>query len=260
MKRTLRACGAVLAFLLWNLAYGGALLWAPSSVGIPLALGATALYLLVMVFPRGWGRAARRRAATLRLRSPPRALRPWLAAAVPALLALSATLDIVYGGLVRVPPQAYDPFAELSGTLLGRLAVAVAAVAIAPLVEELVFRGLLQRTLERRWGTGWGIGVAAALFALAHGIPSAFPLYLLLGVAFGFAVWVSGSIWAGVALHAANNALAYLSLAWDSPAEPRVTVWQTGPTAAWLLALAGLAAAAAAAAWVVRGMLRNTSG
>lgn len=251
------AVGHILAFLLWNLAYGAALLWAPRPLGIPLALGATALYLVAVVLPRGWARDARLRAATLRLRPPPAAQWPWIAAAVPVLLVLSATLDIVYGGLVRISPQAYDPLGDLADTSLGRLAVAVAAVGIAPLVEELIFRGLLQRTLERSWGPAWGIGIAAAVFGVAHAILSAFPLYFFLGVAFGFVVFACRSVWAGVVLHAANNAFAYLSLALLPAEGTRETVWETGLTSEWMSALVGLLIAGIAAGWVARGMLRQ---
>jgi membrane protease YdiL (CAAX protease family) len=252
----LRVLLPLVAFLLWNLAYAGALLLLPPPAGIALALVFTAVYLWLAVFPRGPGWAAARRASTLRLRPPLPRTRRWLAAAVPVSLVLSGSLDIVYSGLVRIPMDAYNPFGGLTGTPLGRLSIAVVAIGIAPLVEELVFRGLLQRSLERRWDLRRGIAGAAAVFALVHGIPAAFPLYLFLGVVFGFVVYATRSIWSGVILHAANNSLAFLSLSFAPEELVRPTLHESGFTPEWWTALGVLTLALIAGGWLARGMLR----
>lgn len=61
-------------------------------------------------------------------------------------------------------------------TGLGVFVVATIAVVGAPIVEELFFRGLLQRSLESSLGVGGAIAAQGALFGLAHVNP-------LLGVA-----------------------------------------------------------------------------
>ena len=48
---------------------------------------------------------------------------------------------------------------------------AIVAVVGAPIVEELVFRGVLQRSLAARYGYGWAIPVQAVLFGLYHLTP-----------------------------------------------------------------------------------------
>ena len=49
-----------------------------------------------------------------------------------------------------------------------RILVASLAVLTAPLVEEVVYRGVLYTGIERAWGRGAGIGLVTLLFALVH--------------------------------------------------------------------------------------------
>lgn len=63
--------------------------------------------------------------------------------------------------------------------------ISVAAIVIAPLSEELMFRVILQSGLKQWFGTGWGIGLAALIFASVHGFPDSlgiFPLAIVLGI------------------------------------------------------------------------------
>jgi membrane protease YdiL (CAAX protease family) len=48
---------------------------------------------------------------------------------------------------------------------------AIVAVVGAPILEELVFRGVIQRSLAARYGYGWAIPVQAVLFGLYHLTP-----------------------------------------------------------------------------------------
>jgi membrane protease YdiL (CAAX protease family) len=98
-----------------------------------------------------------------------------------------------------------------SGYLLGFVAVAI----VAPLVEELLFRGYLQSALSRRFGPKkqWiAILVASLIFAAIHFQPLAFPLLAALGAGFGYLYHRTGSLKVNVALHMLNNGLAFLAL------------------------------------------------
>ncbi len=94
-------------------------------------------------------------------------------------------------------------------TILGSL---LGAVLIAPLCEETFFRGYLFSGLLRGM-SGWAaVLVSAVLFTLVHGdIGSAVPLFIF-GIVLAVIRWRTGSIWPGIALHAANNALAAATL------------------------------------------------
>lgn len=91
---------------------------------------------------------------------------------------------------------------------LARAAVTLAAVLLAPVCEEAVFRGYLQRTLALRRTPAAAVALAALLFALRHLDPVRLPALALLGGLFGWIAWRSGSIWPAVAAHLTNNAAA----------------------------------------------------
>lgn len=246
--RTLKYLGA---FLAWNLVMSAAAFLLPPVAAIPVVIGA--YLILVRALMGGTGRATSRRRALLRLR-PLRgeALRLTLLS-IPVLLLLAWSLESIYLRLVPVPPDTLDPLGPLMETPMGALTVAILAVGMAPIVEEVFFRGLIQRTLELRLGTGWGIGIASALFAAVHLLPWVFPLHLFLGLVFGFAVYAARSIWAGVVLHAANNAAALLGMALleeEQAATP--TIWEIGPTLDLWAGLGIVVLAGALLAWIGR--------
>lgn len=253
-RRALRRILQHLAvFFLWNLAAGGALFLLPAPVGALIALLLAWLLLERYLLRRGRP-GEKRHWAVLRLRPlPPRALL-WTMAAVPALLATSWGLWEVYVGLVRIPVETLNPYAQLTGTPLGRLSLALLAVGIAPLLEEFFFRGLIQRPLERRWGPARAILFTGALFAAIHLLPWVFPLHLLLGLAFGWVVYATRSIWPGVILHAANNAAALLGMGGGEDPVARPTIWDVGIGADWWTGLALLLAGTLMSVWVARGL------
>ena len=98
-----------------------------------------------------------------------------------------------------------------------RIALTLVVASIGPLVEELLFRGVLLSALLRRLRTAWAVLASAALFALVH-LPDlhwlwyALPNLALLGVVLAWLRLRSGSLWPSVIAHASNNLLAMVAL------------------------------------------------
>jgi len=84
---------------------------------------------------------------------------------------------------------------------------------LAPLAEELVFRGLLYGWLAGRWGAGVAVIVSSIAFAAAHVELAHVVLVLPLGLVFGLLRWRTGSLWPSLAAHVANNGLAVAAVA-----------------------------------------------
>jgi membrane protease YdiL (CAAX protease family) len=74
-----------------------------------------------------------------------------------------------------------------------------------PFVEELFFRGLVQRRLLSRWSPWLAIPVTAALFALSHGNLPQMCVTFVVGLWLGVLAWRTGSIWPGMLCHAFWN-------------------------------------------------------
>ena len=81
-------------------------------------------------------------------------------------------------------------------------------VFVAPLCEEIVYRGLLWGAVERlganRW---WALGVTTFVFALAHFEFTRTPLLLVVAIPIGIARVITGRLPAGVIAHQINNLL-----------------------------------------------------
>jgi membrane protease YdiL (CAAX protease family) len=87
--------------------------------------------------------------------------------------------------------------------LLGVLALAV--VVVAPMTEELLFRGYLYPVLRRFSGVSFGCVMSGLIFATAHNELAALPTLFFLGMLLALLYERTGSIWAPIALHALFN-------------------------------------------------------
>lgn len=90
---------------------------------------------------------------------------------------------------------------------------------MAPLVEEFLFRGVLQTYLKKRMGPHAAILLSALSFALFHFSPgqgignvSLIISLLILGSFLGFLYERQGSLWAPIGLHIAFNAVSALRI------------------------------------------------
>jgi uncharacterized protein len=88
----------------------------------------------------------------------------------------------------------------------GFFAIAIAA----PLVEELLFRGLLQNALAKKLPIWGAIILSSLVFAAVHLQLYAIPGLMSLSIAFGYLYYRTGSLRMNILLHMANNAVALL--------------------------------------------------
>jgi len=84
----------------------------------------------------------------------------------------------------------------------------IVGVIIAPLVEEIFFRGFLFQGFRHRYGWIPGILISSFLFAAAHLSLVAFIPTFIMGAMLAYTYHRSNSIWPGVILHFLVNAFA----------------------------------------------------
>jgi membrane protease YdiL (CAAX protease family) len=88
-----------------------------------------------------------------------------------------------------------------------RVSIILLAVVIAPITEELVFRGYLYTVIKRFFGSLPSLVFTGVLFGLVHvNVPALVPLFVL-ACAFTIAYEVTGSLFVPMAMHALFNAL-----------------------------------------------------
>lgn len=79
---------------------------------------------------------------------------------------------------------------------------------LVPIVEELVFRGLLLGGMSRHISFGWANLAQALLFAAFHDDLPRFPFYFVMGLLAGWLVKRTGALSPAIVLHAAVNGVA----------------------------------------------------
>jgi uncharacterized protein len=104
----------------------------------------------------------------------------------------------------RLTENAEELVARAEGTTWLVLVVVVVG---APLVEELFYRGLLQRSLAARYHEVLVVVAVAALFALVHFRPVEIPGLFAIGLVFGWAALRTDRLGMAIMIHAGFNAV-----------------------------------------------------
>ena len=89
------------------------------------------------------------------------------------------------------------------GLVIGFLCVSI----LAPLVEEIVFRGFIYRIFIKVWPVWLGSLLTAAVLQDTFSISNL--ILLFLGLILNTIYHHSGSLWAAIAFHSANNTIAF---------------------------------------------------
>jgi membrane protease YdiL (CAAX protease family) len=135
--------------------------------------------------------------------------------ALKMMVALYVAFWIVAFALEQIfgkPPEQQlvtDLKAEQSFAILAGYAVLTCFV--APICEEIFFRGFVFTTFARRLGPAWGAVIAGGIFGLIHAPNPVLGLIALgvLGVALCLLYWTTQSIIPCMALHALNNSISF---------------------------------------------------
>ena len=140
----------------------------------------------------------------------PAKIAEWVAVAEP-------TLD--HGGLARIATALNE------GSGAERALFAVAVCVIAPIVEELTFRGFLFDTLARAVGGFGAWALTTVLFAAYHLDPVHAAAVLFTGACLGGLRAASGSTWPPILAHLGNNLMAAFFAVTATDGTAQVPTW-----------------------------------
>lgn len=136
--------------------------------------------------------------------------KPWASMAWCALAALGTIVPSLWlqEQMPSLPNLVEDEFGMIMRNPAGYIAIGL----MAPIAEEVVFRGAIQRALQETFSRRWvPIVVSAIIFALAHGNPAQMPHAFLVGLLIGWMFNRTGSIAPGVMFHWVNNTIAFIA-------------------------------------------------
>lgn len=193
----IQLCGGAVVTALWQLVAGNA----DTTTAMLITSTVTVSVITIAVFLlMHWAELSPRWLRT----------RPWAVLLWSVVAALGAVVPSTWLQelMPELPNWVENEFDMILSNRWGYLAIGL----LAPLAEEIVFRGAILRALLRAshlpvWGA---ISLSALLFALIHFNPAQMPHAFVVGMLLGWMYWRTGSILPGMAYHWANNSVAYV--------------------------------------------------
>ncbi len=149
-------------------------------------------------------------------------LRRWkydsLKAAIAYLTCFPACMGLVVIVSLLLPAESLkvhiliESWLELQ--LTGKVMVFISAVVLAPIAEELFFRGIVQSMLRKYIGKPWpAVIITSVIFGLLHyDTPQNVPALILFGAVLGYLYERSGRLYPAIVTHALFNALPFVVL------------------------------------------------
>jgi membrane protease YdiL (CAAX protease family) len=126
----------------------------------------------------------------------------------PVCIGLVLAMQAVLPDRLQQPHALLNWFAEVSVVWQGL--IFISAAVLAPLLEELLFRGLVQSMLRRYLGPWSAVLVASGLFALTHRELQNIPALFALGVVLGYNYERTGRLTPPIVIHALFNGMILL--------------------------------------------------
>lgn len=134
--------------------------------------------------------------------------RPWTVLSWTVVAAVGVVIPSMWTQeiLPELPNFVEDQMSQIMGNRMGYVAIGL----LAPVTEEIVFRGAILRRLLETGGNRWAmIAISALLFAVAHLNPAQMPHAFVIGLLLGWMYCRTKSVVPAVAFHWANNTIAY---------------------------------------------------
>ena len=174
------------------------------SVAIGGAVQYCLILALVLLLSRGLSRE------TLGIRPPAswRASAGWIVAAIAAIWVIGAALNpfLEAGDEQGLVPQDWD--ADRAWAFAANFVV---VAVVAPVVEELTYRGLGYAAVRQFFGAAAAVIVTGLAFGLAHGLVIALPVLTIFGLILGWLRLRTDSLLPPIILHAIFNGAALVA-------------------------------------------------
>lgn len=124
---------------------------------------------------------------------------------IPLIIAMAIIMEGIVG-LIPMPKYFRDLFEQMIQLdLAGYITLGIAA----PILEELVFRGIVLKKFLEKYTPYRAIIYSALIFGIGHLNPWQFVAAFTIGIAIGWIYWKTKSIWPGIFIHFVNNSFSF---------------------------------------------------
>lgn len=169
----------------------------------------TCIILLIWLISGAFGGNRRQVLALTAASNGARTHVPVVSIVLSILLSLSFVVRFFWSNQVSVATLGAENPTSITQVALG----AFIYIALAPIAEELLFRGFLLSSLQKSILGYWGASIILTLLwtALHYQLPGyAIITTFFAGLAFSVALWITGSLWTCIIAHSAFNAFSMM--------------------------------------------------
>lgn len=131
---------------------------------------------------------------------------------LPALQYLVGILNAEIDKVFPPPPWFWELFERIFDNRFGFWGVILKVVVIAPVIEEILFRGIIMHGLMRNYRPWYAILLSGILFSFFHLNPWQMSYTFFLGLFLGWIMVRTRSLPLAIIVHALNNLIVFLSI------------------------------------------------
>lgn len=159
--------------------------------------------IVILIFiTRSWWKKNPKNDSTIQFKGFPLAI-------LPVVLIMTISLVVIHSEIaswVPMPDWLVDVFKEfLQPNIWGFITIVIAA----PILEEILMRGIVLNGLLRNYSPWKAIIWSSVFFGVIHLNPWQFVTAMIAGMVIGYLYWKTKSLWLCILIHAVNNGIAF---------------------------------------------------
>ena len=129
---------------------------------------------------------------------------------------LIGEVNVALDKVLPPPSWFWELFSKIFDSDYGIYGAILKVVIMAPIIEEMIFRGVIMHGLMRNYSRTTAVFVSALMFALFHLNPWQFPATFILGILLGILMVRTGNLLLCIIGHAINNGLVLVSIQFNN--------------------------------------------
>ncbi len=134
---------------------------------------------------------------------------------LPALQHLVGYLNVEVQKILPTPPWFWELFERVLNSRFGFWGTLIKVAIIAPIIEEILFRGIVMYGLMKNYRGWYAVFMSGLLFSLFHLNPWQMTYTFFLGLFLGWIVLKTKSLPLSILVHSINNLIVLLSIQYE---------------------------------------------